>query len=52
MTSECPQLMMPSEAAHDTIAALGTVGLLQFKDLNTDKSPFQKTFANQVPYFS
>ena len=28
------QLMMPSESAHDTVAALGEVGLLQFKDLN------------------
>ena len=42
------QLMMPSESAHDTIAALGEVGLLQFKDLNMDKSAFQRTFANQV----
>ncbi len=42
------QLMMPAESAHDTIAALGEVGLLQFKDLNSDKSAFQRTFANQV----
>lgn len=41
--------MMPAEAAHDTVAAIGEVGLLQFKDLNPDKSPFQRTFANQVP---
>lgn len=40
--------MMPAESAHDTIAALGEVGLLQFKDLNSDKSAFQRTFANQV----
>ena len=42
------QLMMPAETAHDTVAALGEVGLLQFKDLNGDKSSFQRTFANQV----
>ena len=42
------QLMMPAESAHDTVAALGEVGLLQFKDLNPDKSAFQRTFANQV----
>lgn len=42
------QLMLPADAAHDTVAALGEVGLLQFKDLNPDKSPFQRTFANQV----
>jgi V-type H+-transporting ATPase subunit a len=40
--------MMPAESAHDTVAALGEVGLLQFKDLNPDKSAFQRTFANQV----
>lgn len=40
--------MMPSDTAHDTVGALGEVGLLQFKDLNTEKSPFQRTFANQV----
>lgn len=39
---------MPSESAHDTIAVLGDVGLLQFKDLNSDKSAFQRAFANQV----
>uniref|UniRef100_A0A7S0VDC6 V-type proton ATPase subunit a n=1 Tax=Polytomella parva TaxID=51329 RepID=A0A7S0VDC6_9CHLO len=42
------QLIIPAESAHDTIAALGEVGLLQFKDLNHDKSAFQRTYANQV----
>ena len=42
------QLMMPAEAAHDTVSALGHVGLLQFKDLNTDKSAFQRSYASQV----
>jgi hypothetical protein len=42
------QLMIPAESAHDTVAALGDVGLLQFKDLNLDKSAFQRTYANQV----
>lgn len=40
--------MIPAESAHDTIAALGEVGLLQFKDLSTHKSAFQRTYANQV----
>lgn len=44
--------MMPAESAHDTVAALGEVGLLQFKDLNSDKSAFQRTFANQVGHTS
>lgn len=43
-----PQLMIPAEAAHNTITALGEVGMLQFKDLNADKSAFQRTYANQV----
>ena len=42
------QLMMPAESARDTVAALGEVGLLQFKDLNVEKSAFQRTHANQV----
>ena len=42
------QLMLPAESAHDTVAALGEVGLLQFKDLNPDKSAFHRTFANRV----
>ena len=48
MTVMPMQLMMPAESAHDTVEALGEVGLLQFKDLNKDKSAFQRTFANQV----
>ena len=40
--------MIPAEAAHDTIAALGEIGLLQFKDLNADKNAFQRTFASQI----
>lgn len=42
------QLIIPSESAHDTVAALGEVGLLQFKDLNASKSAFQRTYAHQV----
>ena len=43
--------MIPAETAHDTIYALGSVGLLQFKDLNADKSAFQRSYANQVCSF-
>eukprot|EP01023_Acetabularia_acetabulum_P010235 TRINITY_DN1468_c0_g2_i1.p1 TRINITY_DN1468_c0_g2~~TRINITY_DN1468_c0_g2_i1.p1 ORF type:complete len:887 (+),score=191.34 TRINITY_DN1468_c0_g2_i1:21-2681(+) len=42
------QLIIPSEAAHDTVFALGELGLLQFRDLNTDKNAFQRTYANSV----
>jgi len=40
--------MIPAESTYDTIAALGDVGLLQFKDLNTEKSAFQRTYAPQA----
>lgn len=42
------QLLIPSELSHDTIDALGDIGQLQFKDLNADKSVFQRTYASQV----
>ncbi|KAH7372408.1 hypothetical protein KP509_17G002500 [Ceratopteris richardii] len=42
------QLIIPVESAHETITNLGDLGLLQFKDLNADKSPFQRTYAHQV----
>ncbi|GIL61594.1 hypothetical protein Vafri_16026 [Volvox africanus] len=45
---ELVRLLIPSESAHDTVAALGEIGLLQFKDLNAEKSAFQRTYANQV----
>lgn len=40
--------MIPAEAAHDTMASLGEIGLLQFKDLNSDKTAFQRTYASQI----
>ncbi len=40
--------MIPADTAHDTVEALGEIGLLQFKDLNVEKSAFQRTYANQV----
>ncbi|KAG6681695.1 hypothetical protein I3843_13G091400 [Carya illinoinensis] len=42
------QLIIPVESAHRAVSYLGEVGLLQFRDLNADKSPFQRTFVNQV----
>ncbi len=40
--------MIPSDSAHDTVAALGDLGLLQFRDLNTEKTAFQRSYASQV----
>lgn len=42
------QLLIPAELSHDAIDAVGEIGQLQFKDLNADKSVFQRTYANQV----
>ncbi|KAL3518326.1 hypothetical protein ACH5RR_020915 [Cinchona calisaya] len=42
------QLIIPVESAHRAVSYLGHLGLLQFRDLNDDKSPFQRTFVNQV----
>lgn len=42
------QLIIPVESAHRAVSYLGDLGLLQFRDLNADKSPFQRTFVNQV----
>jgi len=42
------QLFVQIEAAHDTVDQLGQLGLVQFKDLNPDVSPFQRNFVNEV----
>lgn len=42
------QMFVSHEAAHDTLHELGEIGVLQFKDLNSDKSAFQRLFV-QVP---
>nr|XP_016498908.1 PREDICTED: V-type proton ATPase subunit a2-like [Nicotiana tabacum] len=42
------QLIIPMESAHRTISYLGDLGLFQFKDLNVEKSPFQRTYATQT----
>ncbi|XP_050149801.1 V-type proton ATPase subunit a3-like [Malus sylvestris] len=42
------QIIIPIESAHLTVSYLGDLGLLQFKDLNSDKSPFQRTYAAQI----
>ncbi|GMP43072.1 hypothetical protein CsSME_00012583 [Camellia sinensis var. sinensis] len=42
------QLIMPFGSAQRVIFYLGELGLLQFSDLNANKSPFQRTFVNQM----
>ncbi|KAL5224262.1 hypothetical protein ABZP36_010901 [Zizania latifolia] len=51
MRSEAMQLVqviIPAESAHLAVSYLGDLGLVQFKDLNADKSPFQRTYASQI----
>lgn len=38
------QLFIQNDAAHDTLHELGEVGCLQFKDMNSEKSAFQRLF--------
>jgi len=40
--------MIPAESAHAAVAALGDLGLLQFKDLNAGRPAFQRTYASAV----
>ncbi|KAG9135048.1 hypothetical protein Leryth_011546 [Lithospermum erythrorhizon] len=42
------QVIIPMESAHLSVSYLGDLGLLQFKDLNAEKSPFQRTYATQM----
>ncbi|XP_024969229.1 V-type proton ATPase subunit a3-like [Cynara cardunculus var. scolymus] len=42
------RLIIPVESAHRVISYLGELGLFQFKDLNMEKSPFQRTYATQI----
>ncbi|KAJ6927283.1 V-type proton ATPase subunit a3-like isoform X1 [Populus alba x Populus x berolinensis] len=45
------QLIIPIESAHHTVSYIGDLGHVQFKDLNADKSPFQRTYAAQIKKF-
>ncbi|KAJ8463665.1 hypothetical protein ONZ51_g10112 [Trametes cubensis] len=42
------QLIVPTEVAHDTIAELGELGNVQFKDLNPNVNPFQRSFVGEI----
>ncbi|KAL0422803.1 UNVERIFIED_CONTAM: V-type proton ATPase subunit a3 [Sesamum latifolium] len=42
------QLIIPVESAHLAVSYIGDHGLIQFKDLNAEKSPFQRTYAIQI----
>ncbi|EPQ32383.1 uncharacterized protein PFL1_00579 [Pseudozyma flocculosa PF-1] len=42
------QLYIPTETAHATVQELGELGNVQFKDLNPDVSPFQRSFVTDI----
>ncbi|KAL4399693.1 H(+)-transporting V0 sector ATPase subunit a [Malassezia pachydermatis] len=42
------QLYIPSESVHATVTELGELGNIQFKDLNPDVAPFQRTFVADI----
>ncbi|KAJ3216741.1 H(+)-transporting V0 sector ATPase subunit a [Dinochytrium kinnereticum] len=42
------QLYIPLEIAQATVAELGELGLIQFRDLNGDVNAFQRTFVNEI----
>ncbi|KAJ1553766.1 H(+)-transporting V0 sector ATPase subunit a, partial [Cladochytrium tenue] len=42
------QLYIPMEIAQQTVAELGDLGLIQFRDLNPDVNAFQRTFVNEI----
>ncbi|RUS16492.1 V-type ATPase 116kDa subunit family-domain-containing protein, partial [Jimgerdemannia flammicorona] len=42
------QLYIPSEVAQPTVAELGELGLVQFRDLNPDVNAFQRAFVTEI----
>ncbi|CEL54550.1 V-type H+-transporting ATPase subunit I [Rhizoctonia solani AG-1 IB] len=42
------QLLVPTELAHDTVVELGELGNVQFKDLNPEVNPFQRSFVGEI----
>ncbi|KAF8842544.1 V0/A0 complex, 116-kDa subunit of ATPase [Paxillus ammoniavirescens] len=45
------QLYIPTEVAHDTVAELGELSNVQFKDLNPSINPFQRSFVGEIRRF-
>ncbi|KDQ59677.1 hypothetical protein JAAARDRAFT_33251 [Jaapia argillacea MUCL 33604] len=42
------QLFIPTEVAHDAVAELGELGNVEFKDLNPNVNPFQRSFVGEI----
>ncbi|PLW25622.1 hypothetical protein PCANC_26498 [Puccinia coronata f. sp. avenae] len=42
------QIFIPPDVAHPTVAELAKLGRVQFKDLNADVNPFQRTYVAEI----
>lgn len=42
------QVYIPTESVHETVHELGELGHVQFRDLNPDVTPFQRTFVAEI----
>ncbi|ETW85286.1 hypothetical protein HETIRDRAFT_309625 [Heterobasidion irregulare TC 32-1] len=47
VVNEYPSLF-PTEVAHDTVAELGELENMQFKDPNPNVNPFQRSFIGEI----
>mmetsp|Transcript_15792 Transcript_15792/g.25734 ORF Transcript_15792/g.25734 Transcript_15792/m.25734 type:complete len:879 (-) Transcript_15792:45-2681(-) len=42
------QLIIPEDAAHNCVSVLGSMGVIQFTDLNTDQTAFQRRYVSYI----